>query len=737
MSVRHLFHVPDMHCAGCISRIEKHLSDLPEVTAARVNFTLKQVTVEPQQVTAADLFSPRIIAALGEIGFPATPLNPDRQPHAMEARLKALLLRVAVAGFGMMNVMLLSVAVWSGADAATRQMLHLVSGAIALPVLIFAAQPFFIHAVQALRVWRLNMDVPISLAILLAAGNSLYAALTGDAEAYFDAALALTFFLLAGRYLDLKAQGRATSAAAGLAKLQVNMATKITHGGTERIAVDDLVIGDEIRILPGDVIPADGVVSRGESVSDRAFITGESVPILLAKGEAVFAGESNLTGQIDITVTKPSQDSLLQHIIMLVERAEQGRNRYTAIADRAAAIYAPMVHLTAAAAFGFWILMGADLRMALNTAIAVLIITCPCALGLAVPVVMTVANARLFAKGVLLKSATALERLAGVDLILFDKTGTLTSGRFSLPHLTPLPAKQRAMLYALASASHHPYAKAVVAAMRPQIGALTVPAFDAVTHYPGKGVEAKQGRTIIRLGRPDWVNQADQMDQASPLAWQRGLAFRVGKGASVFLPLEEDIRPGTAAMLTRLDQAGYRRALVTGDQDAAGRQIAATLGFDEAYTAMTPEAKAALVAARVAQGEAVMMVGDGLNDAPAMAGAGAGTGLSLAPASANDATRAAADVVVLGMGQDGTDGQGKEGQAADTLSLRVLPYVLRVARLARRRMLQNFALAAAYNLIAVPLAFAGLATPLLAALAMSASSLTVSLNALRLPRADT
>lgn len=282
----------------------------------------------------------------------------------------------------------------------------------------------------------------------------------------------------------------------------------------------------------------------------------------------------------------------------------------------------------------------------------------------------------------------------------------------------------------------------------PQLGTLTVPEFDAVTHYPGKGVEAKQGRTIIRLGRPDWVDAAAHIDQTAPVAWQRGLAFRVGKGASVFLPVEEEIRPGTAAMLTRLDQAGYRRALVTGDQDTAGREIAATLGFDEVHTAMTPEAKAALVAARVAQGEAVMMVGDGLNDAPAMAGAG----LSLAPASANDATRAAADVVVLGMAKDGmakdsmggqaTGGQGIGrqgigGQAADTLSLQVLPYVLRVSRLARRRMLQNFGLAAAYNLIAVPLAFAGLATPLLAALAMSASSLTVSLNALRLPREDT
>lgn len=728
MSVRHLFHVPDMHCAGCISRIEKHLSSLPEVLAARVNLTLKQVVVEPRQVTEPEVLSPRIIAALDSIGFPASPLNPDSQPLEMEARLKALLLRVAVAGFGMMNVMLLSVAVWSGADAATRQMLHLVSGAIALPVLIFSAQPFFVHAIQALRVWRLNMDVPISLAILLAAGNSLYATLTGEAEAYFDAALALTFFLLAGRYLDLKAQGRAKSAAAGLAKLQVNSAIRITHGKPERIAVDQLVIGDVIRILPGDMIPADGVISRGESVSDRSFITGEAVPIPLTKGEEVFAGESNLTGQIDITVTKLSQDSLLQHIIMLVEQAEQGRNRYTAIADRAAAIYAPMVHLTAAAAFGFWMLMGADPRMAFNTAIAVLIITCPCALGLAVPVVMTVANARLFAKGVLLKSATALERLAGVDMILFDKTGTLTSGRFALPHVMPLPMEQRAMLYALASASHHPYARAVAAAMAPQKEALTLPEFDTVTHYPGKGVEAKQGRISIRLGRLDWVDGTDLLENSDG---QRGLAFRVGKGATVFLPLEEEIRPGTAAMLAQLDQAGYRRALVTGDQDTAGRQIAATLGFAEIYTAMTPEAKAALVAARMTQGETVMMVGDGLNDAPAMAGAGAGAGLSLAPASANDATRAAADVVVLGMSRHSSGAEGP-----DMLSLSVLPYLLRVARLARRRMHQNFALAVAYNLIAVPLAFAGLATPLLAALAMSASSLTVSLNALRLPRTD-
>ena len=698
----HILHVPSVHCAGCISKIETHMSALPGVAAARVNLSRKELRLTVGKGVAID----DLTAAMERIGFPAEELDP-RQMSADDGRqADAMLKKLAVAGFGMMNVMLLSVSVWSGADATTRQFLHLVSAMISLPILAYSSQPFLISAFRALRAARLNMDVPISLAIVLAALMSLHESLTGGDHAYFDAALSLTFFLLAGRYLDLKARQKARSAAAQLARMQTPVAFRRKGGDIVEVAVSALGPGMTVVVRPGERIPADGVVAKGRSDADRSFLTGEAMPASLGPGSEAFAGEICLNGTLDVAVSKAASDSVLSRFIDLVDVAERGRHRYSDLADRAAAVYAPLVHLLAAVAFAFWLWASGDIHHSLTIAIAVLIITCPCALGLAVPAVMTSASGQLFSSGVLLKNATALERCAGVDTVVFDKTGTLTNGRFRADGLKEWDKTELALLRELAGASQHPLAKAVSEALpRPRGGAVKP---ESITEVPGCGMTAKyQGRTV-KLGKPDWL--AGNMGAA---AGNHRLGFRFGNSPVRWLDFTEELRPDTGEMLKRLDGRGMRRILLTGDNTEAAGNMAERLGFSEWHGGVTPERKLALVEHLRDEGACVLMVGDGLNDTGAMAAADA----SVAPSSALDAARTTADFVLLA------------GQAGGNLA--ALPDLIDASRGARWRILQNFGAAALYNMIAVPLALAGLATPLMAAIAMSASSITVVLNSVR------
>lgn len=694
----HILHVPLIHCTGCIAKIEDHMNAMPGVAAARVNLSRRELRV----TATSDLPACSLIDAMAGIGFPAEEIDPAQLPVDDGRQANALLMRLAVAGFGTMNVMLLSVAVWAGADGLTRQFLYLISALIGLPILAYSAQPFFANALHAVLALRLNMDVPISLAILLAALASLYEALTYGSHVYFDAALSLTFFLLAGRYLDLKARHRARSAAAQLARMQTPVASEVKEGRISEIAVSKLAPGMMVLVRPGERIPADGVLRKGTADADRSFLTGEALPVTLVAGAEVFAGELCLNGVLEIEVTKASGESVLSRFIDLVDVAEKGRDKYSALADRAAAIYAPLVHVLAAAAFGLWLWLAADAYAALTIAISVLIITCPCALGLAVPAVMTAASGRLFSHGILLKSATALERIATVDTIVFDKTGTLTSGSFQTDSLEGWKADELALLHELAGASRHPLARALAEAL-PQ--AQHAPGeIEEITETPGCGMSATYRGRLVKLGKPAWL-----LGTAGENAGNGRFGFRIEGRPVRWLEFSEEIRPGVAEMLASLDETGLRRILLTGDEEEAGKAMAARLGFRTCRAGMTPAAKLDYIAALKASGASVLMVGDGLNDTGAMAAADA----SVVPAAALDAARATADVVLLGGG------------------LQALPYLLAAAKVAKRRILQNFATAAVYNLIAVPLAFAGFATPLLAAIAMSASSITVVLNAVR------
>jgi len=689
--------LPGIHCAGCIASIERGLSALPDVASARVNLTLKRVRVEVAEAPGAET---RLIGALDQLGYKAHPL--DTQTLAATANDgvgRDLLARLAVAGFAAMNVMLMSVAVWSGAEAATRDLLHWVSALIALPAVGYAGVPFFRNAWSALQARRLNMDVPISLALILACGVSLAETMEGGEHAYFDAAVTLTFFLLLGRYLDHRTRAAARTAATELAALEVHRTERLTaDGGREVVALSDLATGDTVLVAAGNRVPVDGRVTAGTSEIDPSLLTGETVPQKVDVGDRVHAGMLNLSGPLQIVIDGAPEDTLVRRIGNLVELAETARNRYTTLADAAARIYAPLVHILAFSSFLGWGFATGDWRKAVNVAAAVLIITCPCALGLAVPAVMAAASGRLFRTGVLLKDGTALERLARIDTVVFDKTGTLTLGRPQLVNLDDIAPESHAVAAALAADSKHPYAQSIAAAF----GA-DRPVLENIVEVPGQGVEATHDGNPVRLGRADWIG-AKNAGQTSE-SW-----LQVGENAPVCFRFSDSLRPEAAETVAALKSGGLRVLMLSGDAARPVAALADELGLADWRAGVTPEGKVAAIEALKADGHRVLMVGDGLNDTAALAAAD----VSISPSTAIDASRSAADMILI------------------SGDLRRVETSWRLARAARARMLENFAISAVYNAISIPFAVAGLATPLMAALAMSASSISVSLNAMRL-----
>lgn len=694
---RLMLSLPAAHCAACISTVESALLRAKGVRSARVNLTLKRVSVDATaEVSAADL-----VAVLKRVGYEAHELDAGLLSSTETDRQgRDLLMRLGVAFFSMMNVMLLSVAVWSGAESATRDMFHWISALIAIPTVIFAGRPFFRSAYASLSAGRLGMDVPISLALILASSISLFETIKGGHHAYFDAAVMLCFFLLLGRYLDHRTRAVARSAAEELAALEVPRAWVVTETGEVERALAEVAVGDLVRVRPGGRMPVDGVVTEGSSELDRSLLTGESLPVFAGPGMVVSAGEVNLTGPLTLRVTAAGVDSSLHRMADLVAVAESARTRYTTLAERAASWYSPLVHILSFGAFGYWMWQtGGDWRYAINISAAVLIITCPCALGLAVPAVVTSASGKLFRKGLLIKDGTALERLAQVDHVVFDKTGTLTLGAPEPTNLATLPPEVRSLAAALAAGSAHPLARALAdKAAADMAAAAEVTDLHEVAGY---GIEAiYQGKTV-RLGRAEWVGAAPESVTATYLA----LA-----GKTYAFTFADHIRPGAESAIAALRGQGKAITLISGDGAGPVADLAARLGITDWHATALPAEKLGLVRGLTEAGHKVLMVGDGLNDTAALAAAH----VSISPATALDAARTASDIVLLG--QD----------------MSAIGDATRIARSASRRIVENFAISGGYNVIAVPLALAGLATPLAAALAMSLSSITVSLNALRL-----
>jgi len=691
--------VSGAHCANCLRKIETGLGALAGVKSARLNLTTGHLRVE----WTGDLPATAFGSALTGLGYPCAPFDPASAAAHKDREGRSLLACLAVAGFASGNIMLFSIGLWTadGADMgpATRAFLHWASAAIALPASIYAGRPFFISAWRALKAGHANMDVPISLAVLLSLAMSLWETIAGGHYAYFDAAVSLLFLLLIGRYLDHRLRYRAGEAARDLVALQAITARRIEPGGrVVPVQARDIAVGDRLLVAPGERISVNARIVEGKSEFDLALLTGESAPATLGPGAGVPGGALNLSGRVVVEAAARVEDSLAADVARLIAIGAQSRSRYVRLADKAASLYVPVVHTLAALTFTGWFLIGgAEVRVALMNAVAVLIITCPCALGLAVPAVQIVAVGRLFRRGVLVKSGDGLERLARIDTVAFDKTGTLTRGRPRLASGEDLPPAMLADAAQLARVSRHPFALALAERAGPG------PAAADAEEVAGEGIRGTIAGVPVRLGHRTFVT--GEAERGGMEIW-----FRRSEEEPVRIRFEDELRPDAAEVVRTLRDQGLRLILLSGDAEEPALEVAQALGFEDWHARQTPADKARLLKSLGAEGRRVLMVGDGLNDGPSLACAF----VSMSPGTAADTSQAAADFVFQGE--------------------RLAPILeaMRVARQARSRALENFALAALYNVCALPLAVAGLVTPFIAAIAMSSSSLLVTLNALRL-----
>ena len=678
-----------------MSKIERGLGELPGVDSARVNLSARMVTVDHDAALSAH----DLEHALAGLGFEAQERRDELAPRLSAAR--PLLAPLAVAGFATMNVMLLSVSVWSGAEGSTRELFHWISAAIAVPAIAYAGQPFFKSAWQAVRRGHTNMDVPISLGVLIATALSFYETARHGEHAWFDGALMLLTFLLIGRVLDAMMRDRARAGVDALLSQAAQGAMVVgADGKLEWVEATALAPGMVMRVAAGERLAADGEIVRGHSRFDQSLLTGESAPVALGKDDTALAGTLNVEAPVDVRVSHSGRDTTLAEIARLMEASTQNRSRYVRIADRAARLYAPAVHTLAALTVAGWLIAGAGLYQALVTGVAVLIITCPCALGLAVPVAQVVASGSLMRAGIMVKDGSALERLAPVDRALLDKTGTLTLGK-PLPEpaaLATLEPRDAEVALALASHSRHPLSRALADALAAR-GVAAAP-IDNVREIAGEGVFADWRGLHVALRRPDGASGGI------------AAALHIEGEPARLIPFADRLRPDAQAALGELAALGVECSILSGDRPEAVGEVARRTGLTAQGNAR-PEDKQALVNRLQATGRKVLVVGDGLNDGPALAAADA----SIAPGSASDVGLQAADFVFV------------------QPSLLALPRAVRAARRTMAVVRQNFALAIGYNVLAVPLAMAGLVTPMLAAIAMSASSLIVVGNSLRLARA--
>jgi Cu2+-exporting ATPase len=685
--------VSGLACGACVWLLEQALAAEPDVIKARASLSARRFTI----AWRGDAARARAFAALvARLGFRAAPWSPACLRATEDAEGRALIRALGIAAFGSMNVMLVSVAVWVGSDmeAATRHMMHWLAALIALPTVLVAGMPFYRSAWGAIRAGRVNMDLAISIGVVMTTLMSLSETLRNGDYTWFDGATSLLALLLAGRVLDRAMRRRARQAVAELLALQDGaVALRLADGTTRQVPAENVRAGDTVLVAAGDRLRLDGV-AKDAVLLDTSATTGESLPREIPPGDALAAGAVNMGQPFPMKVTAAARDGSLAQLARLLERAEQGRGRFVSIADKAARAYVPVVLVISAATFlGWWLWMGVAWQAALVPAVATLIVTCPCGLAIAVPAVQVAAVGALFRHGVLVASPTALERLASADHALLDKTGTLTEGRPELIEDETLDPGILREAAAVARASRHPLAQALVRAC-PE-----APALDGVGEIAGKGLV----RGALRLGSPAFCGLPD--DPGSGML----LVYRVAGETPVVFRFADRLRADAGVAVAELQKLGFGTELLSGDGAGAVETAAAATGIGPWQARATPADKAERVEALRAAGHRPLMVGDGINDAAALSLAH----VSVSPGSGTDLAQAASDIVLRGEG------------------LTALPLAVRVARRAQRLARQNIAFSLAYNVVAVPMAVLGFVTPLIAALVMASSSIIVILNALR------
>jgi Cu2+-exporting ATPase len=707
-------------CAACVWLNEQQLRRLPGVANVRVNYATRRahVTWDDARLRLSD-----ILRAVQDIGYRAHPYDPARSQQLLMRERRALLRRLGIAAVLGAQIMTLAVALylgdWSGGDPRMRAFFYWVSLLLAIPILLYSAQPFFRAAWNDLRRGRAGMDVPITLGVITAFGASAWATLSGDGVVYFDSIAMFVFFLLGARYFELSARARSAATAEALAPASPAIANQLDENGTvQTIPVAALQPGNVVLVRPGETVPADGIVAAGQSSANESLLTGESLPVAKEPGTAVIGGSVNVESPLTVRVEKVGADTLLAHVLRLLDRAQAERPHLAQLADQVASWFVVGVLVLAALVGIYW--WQHDPARALPVVIAVLVVTCPCALGLATPAAFTAATGALARVGVLTARAHALETLAHADHFVFDKTGTLTLGEPRLKRIEPFAERNAEQCLAAAAAlerySEHPIARAIVAAAPPD----TKAAVNA-SNSPGHGIRGVVDGEMLYVGSPQYVAGRTAFTPEAV----RSAELTRNSGSVVVLAdrrrllaaftFEDRLRPGARELISELHGLGKQITLLSGDRADTANSLARDVGIDRVQAELNPEQKLENVRRLQADGAVVAMVGDGVNDAPVLGAAQ----LSIAMGSAAAVSAAAADMLLL---------------ARD---LRPISHAVRTARRASAVIRQNMAWAIGYNLIAVPAAAAGYVAPWLAALGMSLSSALVVANALRLARTNT
>ncbi|MDR3158102.1 MAG: heavy metal translocating P-type ATPase [Zoogloeaceae bacterium] len=715
-------------CAACVWLNERHIGQLSGVTGVDVNYATRRARVR-WDTTRIKLSG--ILAAIAAIGYRAHPYDASRYEELARRERREALWRVWVAGFGMMQVMMYAVPVYlANAGEMTADIETLIRWAsllLTLPVVFYSAAPFFRGAWRDVKFRRVGMDVPVALGIGAAFAASVWATVTRTGEVYFDSVAMFVFFLLGGRYLEMTARQKAVSVGEALAKLMPAFCQRLSHaaktgGEAEQVMVSELKAGDRVLVRPGDIIPCDGAVEEGASNADESLLTGESLPVKKQAGDAVTGGSLNMESPLVVRVGAVGERTRLSAIIRLMERAAAEKPGIVVVADKVAQWFVLILLVVAALTAIAW--HGVDGERALWITVSVLVVTCPCALALATPIALTVASGALAKEGLLVTRGHALETLARATHFVFDKTGTLTTGKLRLLDISPVGAADEETALRLAARleawSEHPLARALRQAAGERLAGAPPPAENVIAET-GQGVRGNVAGQELYIGRPDYVF-AHAGEARWPEGWQTagdtvlalGEGGDGGRGVLAFFRLGDAPRPEAAALIHSLQTAGRQTLLMSGDAAPVVARIAAELGIGAAKGGMSPQDKRDAVSRLQAAGAVVAMVGDGVNDAPVLAQAQ----VSIAMGSGAQLARTQADLVLL-----------SENLERLAIGFRRSRFTLAVIR-------QNLAWAFLYNLLALPLAIAGHVTPWAAGIGMSASSLLVVLNALRIQKKE-
>jgi Cu2+-exporting ATPase len=705
-------------CAACIWLNERHVAQLPGVLDVQVNYATHRARIrwDDTQIQLSD-----ILQAIHRIGYSAHPYDPQQQQQAFERERRNQLRRIGIAGVLGMQVMVLSIALyvgdWSGMEAGFRTLFRWIGLLLTTPVLLYSGAPFFRGAWRDLRNRSVGMDVPVALGILVAFGGSLHATLTGQGEVYYDSVVMFIFFLLTSRHFELMARKRGAETMEQLSQAMPAMATRITVAGNreqhEVIPLTELLPGDTVLIRPGETVPADGTIVAGKSSVSEALLTGESTPLGKDQGARLIGGSINIESPLYLQVEKVGLDTVLAEIVRLLEQAQNEKPAITRIADRVATWFVGTVLLIAAVVGFTWWQLAPDNW--LPVLVSVLVVTCPCALSLATPTAISAATGTMLGHGLLIIRNHSLETLARSTHVIFDKTGTLTFGTPEITRIQCLSHLDEHTVLAIAAAleqqSEHPAARAIVAAAA---GSKSLTAVD-IKNYPGAGISARIDDRQWFIGNPEFITAHTDADNET-------LSTDIGYGTLIILAdmrqpharflLRDTLRPEAPAVIRALQDAGKQVLLMSGDSPAATQQMASEAGIEDVRAGMTPADKLQQVQALQQQGAIVVMVGDGINDAPVLAGAD----LSIVMRTAAHISQASADILLL------------------SNNLGALTGGILLARKTRNIIKQNLSWAVSYNLVALPAAALGFVAPWMAAIGMSSSSLLVVLNALRLTR---